>query len=156
MVRLYGRSKNGLRCHDSVYHGHWKTVTMLSSIRSNGETECLVYDGGTTRVIFEIYIEKCLSPLLSPGDVVVMDNLSSHKSPKVRKLIEDCKAHLIYLPAYSPDFNPIEKMWSKIKAYLRKVKAETISGLMNAIKQAFETITKIDAENWFKSCGYFS
>ncbi len=155
MVRLYGRAKAGSRCFDSAFHGHWKTLTMLSSVRSNGETECVVFDGATTRLIFETYIEQCLCPVLSAGDIVIMDNLSAHKSKKTQELIEGKGAKLLYLPAYSPDLNPIEKMWSKIKAYLRKAKAETVQKLIIAIKDAFESLTPKDIENWFHSCGYF-
>lgn len=101
MIRLYGRAKHGKRCYDHALQGHWKTMTMLSSIRSNGETECFVYEGATTRLIFETYIEKCLCPVLHPGDIVIADNLAAHKSPRVRKLIESKKAKIIFLPAYS-------------------------------------------------------
>lgn len=156
MTRLYGRSVTNKRCYGSAPDGRWKTTTMLSSLKSNGETQCIVYEGGTSKAIFEQYIEKQLCPFLNPGDVVIMDNLSAHKSSKVTKLIEACGAQVLYLPPYSPDLNPIEKMWSKIKAILRKIEARTSQQLEEAIKIALEKITPLDAKNWFKSCGYHS
>lgn len=129
---------------------------MLSALRSNGETQCIVYEGGTSKAIFKEYIEKQLCPFLKAGDVVIMDNLSAHKSSKIIKLIETQGSHVLYLPPYSPDLNPIEKMWSKIKAFLRKVEARTTQQLEKAIKIAFEKITPLDAKNCFKSCGYYS
>lgn len=129
---------------------------MLSALRSRGETQCIVYEGGTTKEIFENYVEKQLCPFLNFGDIVIMDNLSAHKSSKIIKLIEGCGAQILYLPPYSPDLNPIEKMWSKIKSFLRKVEARTYNKLFNAIKIALENVTAADAKNWFKSCGYLS
>lgn len=156
MTRLYGRSITNRRCYGNAPDGRWKTTTMLSALRSNGETQCLVYEGGTSRAIFEKYVEKQLCPFLKAGDVVIMDNLSAHKSSKVIKLIEAQGCHVLYLPPYSPDLNPIEKMWSKIKAFLRKIEARTSQQLEKAIKIALEKITSSDAKSWFKSWGYFS
>lgn len=155
MTRLYGRSATK-RCYGHAPDGRWETTTMLSALRSNGETQCLVYEGGTTKEIFENYVEKQLCPFLNCGDIVIMDNLSAHKSSKVTKFIEACGAHVLYLPPYCPDLNPIEKMWSKIKSYLRKTEARTSTELFNAIKIALENVTATDAKNWFKSCGYLS
>ncbi len=129
---------------------------MLSSLRSNGETQCIVYEGGTTKELFEAYITQQLCPTLTAGDVVIMDNLSAHKSPRITKSIEERGAQVLYLPPYSPDLNPIEKMWSKIKAILRKIEARTSQQLEEAIKIALEKITPLDAKNWFKSCGCYS
>ena len=114
MIRLYGRSIRGKRCFDKTPH-KWKTITMLSSIRSDGHTESIVFKGALNKDIFEAYVEKVLAPSLRPGDIVVMDNLSAHKSPKVEEIIKSCHAELRFLPPYSPDLNPIEKMWSKVK-----------------------------------------
>lgn len=156
MTRLYGRTKGGKRCFDSAPDGRWKSTTMLSFLRSDGQTECLVYEGGTPRSLFEVFLEKFVCPILNPGDYVIMDNLSSHKGGKVIELIEACGAKVLYLPPYSPDLNPIEKMWSKIKSCLRKIKARTQEALYEAIKTAFDLVTAEDAKNWFISCGYLS
>ena len=156
MTRRYGRARNGKRCFDSAPDGRWRITTMLSSLRSDGTTECIIYEDGTTKALFEAYIEEVLCPTLNPGDHVILDNLSSHKSSRVTSLIEDRGATVVYLPPYSPDLNPIEKMWSKIKAYLRKVKARTKETLFNGIKEALEMVTCSDAQGWFLSCGYLS
>ena len=156
MTRLYGRSVTNQRCYGSAPDGRWKTTTMLSSLKSNGETQCIVYEGGTTKELFEAYISQQLCPTLTAGDVVIMDNLSAHKSPRITKSIEERGAHVLYLPPYSPDLNPIEKMWSKIKSILRHFEARTHEELIKAIKIALEKITPLDAKNWFKSCGYYS
>ena len=154
MTRLYGRAKEGQRAVDDTPSGHWCTTTMISSVRLNGSTACMVVDGATTKDIFKAYVEKILLPTLQPGDIVVLDNLSSHKSQEIRDLIESVGAELWFLPPYSPDLNPIEKMWSKVKAILRKLKARTEQALITAIAKALEQVTANDANGWFKSCGY--
>ncbi len=154
MTRLRARAKGGARAYDSAPSGHWSTTTMISSLRLDGQTACMVLPGATDRDAFVEYVRSVLAPTLWPGDVVVMDNLSSHKDPAVRRLIETCEATLVYLPAYSPDFNPIEKMWSKIKETLRGAKARTDEALFEAIGKALKQITPKDAEGWFTSCGY--
>ena len=116
----------------------------------------MIYEGGTSLAVFEAYVEKVLCPSLRPGDIVIMDNLSSHKSPRITKLITENGAALKYLPVYSPDLNPIEKMWSKMKAILRKLKARTQEELDAAIKIALDAVTPQDAIAWFASCGYLS
>lgn len=156
MTRLCGRAPIGERCVDYCPNARWKTTTLLSSIRPNGQTVCMYYRGGTTKVIFETYVEKLLAPTLKEGDIVIMDNLSSHKGPRVKELIEARGATLMYLPQYSPDLNPIEKMWSKIKAILRKMKARTSEQLDTAIAAALSSVTAEDAKGWFHSCGYVS
>ena len=127
MTRLYGRSLAGQRCYDSTPDSRWQTTTVLSSLRTDAQTSCMIYEGGTNLAIFETYVEKVLCPGLRPGDIVIMDNLSSHKSKRITEMITGCGAEVKYLPAYSPDLNPIEKMWSKMKAILRKIKARTSS-----------------------------
>ncbi|MCZ7582083.1 MAG: IS630 family transposase [Deltaproteobacteria bacterium] len=154
MTRLYGRAFDGGRVVDASPHGHWNTTTMISALWFNGQTVDWVIDGATDGAAFETYIEHVLAPRLRAGDVVVMDNLAPHKSPAVTHLIEAVGAQVRYLPPYSPDLNPIEKMWSKIKAYLRKVKARTLDALFRAIGEALRTVTADDAFGWFKSCGY--
>ena len=127
---------------------------MISSIRLDGTTECMHLPGATDTDAFVAYLEQGLCPTLRPGDIVVMDNLAVHKSPRVAALIEAAGAEVRLLPAYSPDLNPIEKMWSKIKTLLRSAEARTPKELDDAITMAFSKITAQDAAGWFASCGY--
>lgn len=156
MTRLYGRAPVGERCIDHTSHGHWKTMTMISAIRMEGVVDdaTLLIDGPMNRDTFETYTEQCLVPSLRPGDVVIMDNLSSHKSEAVREMIESAQADLWYLPPYSPDLNPIEKLWSKVKAWLRRVMASTFDGLMDAMAHALRAVDAEECANYFRSCGY--
>ena len=154
MTRLYGRAMAGQRAMDDTPSGHWCTTTMISSVRLDGSTACMVVDGATTKDIFTAYIQQILLPTLKAGDIVVMDNLSAHKNQKAIDLIESAGAQLWFLPPYSPDLNPIEKMWSKIKSILRTLKARTEESLINAIAKALEAVTANDAKGWFESCGY--
>ena len=128
---------------------------MLSAIRLGGviEQATAVFDGAMNKLTFEMYVEFCLVPSLSSGDVVMMDNLSSYKGVLVRELIESIGAHLVYLPPYSPDLNPIEHIWSKVKSYLRKVGVRSLLALQYAIGEALCTITAKDIAGWFKHCG---
>ena len=134
--------------------GHWQTITMISSIRLDGSTACMALEGTTDTEAFRAYVRQVLVPTLRPGDMVVMDNLSPHKSDHTLKLITEVGAEVLFLPAYSPDFNPIEMMWSKIKSFLRSLEARTVSDLIPAIGQALARITTKDAVNWFAHCGY--
>ena len=154
MTRLYGRARKGNRCLDSAPCGHWETVTILSSIRLDGRTESLVFEGAVDRKMFDAYIKEGLAPTLRPGDIVVMDNLSAHKSQQAREVIRMQQAEMLFLPAYSPDFNPIEKMWSKIKQVVRGIKPRTEEELFAATATALDAITAHDAQGWFNSCGY--
>jgi transposase len=154
MTRLYGRAKNGQRAVDSAPGGHWSTTTMISSVRLDGSTVPMVINGATNKEVFKVYVEKFLLPTLNKGDVVILDNLSAHKGKEIRELIESVGAELWYLPPYSPDLNPIEKMWSKVKAVLRKLKARTEEQLIKAIAQALNQVTTTDVKGWFNSCGY--
>ena len=154
MTRRYSRAMAGQRAIDDAPSGHWCTTTMISSVRLDGSTACMVVDGATTKDIFEAYIEQILLPTIKAGDIVVLDNLSAHKSQRVGELIESVGAELWYLPAYSPDLNPIEKMWSKIKSILRTLKARTEKALIDAIAKALDAVTANDAKGWFESCGY--
>lgn len=133
MTRLRGRSRGGSRCHGNAPQGHWKTLTMLSSIRLDGSTECLVIDGAMDRAMFLEYIKQILCPTLRPNDIVIMDNLSAHKNIDVAKAISTCGAELLYLPAYSPDLNPIENMWSKVKQLLVAWKYERMTHWRRAL-----------------------
>lgn len=154
MTRLYGRAKAGARAIDDAPSGHWCTTTMISSVRLDGSTACMVVDGATTKDIFKAYVRHILLPTLKAGDIVVLDNLSAHKDQEIRDMIESVGCEIWFLPPYSPDLNPIEKMWSKIKAILRMLKARTEAALINAIAKALDAVTANDAKGWFKSCGY--
>ena len=154
MTRLYGRAFDGQRVVDSTPQGHWCTTTMVSSLRLDGTTAAMVLEGPTDADVFEAYVGQVLAPSLRPGDIVVMDRLAPHKVPRIVHLIEATGAVVWLLPPYSPDFNPIEKMWSKIKEFLRSAKPRTYAALMTAIAQALETVVDADAQGWFGSCGY--
>lgn len=154
MTRLYARSFDGERVVDATPHGHWCTTTMLSAMRLDGSTAPMVIEGPTDAEVFEAYVGQVLLQSLRPGDIVVMDNLAPHKKPGVIAAIQAAGAEVWFLPPYSPDFNPIEKMWSKIKAFLRKAKARTWEALLAAIKEALQDVSASDARNWFQSCGY--
>lgn len=127
---------------------------MIGSVRLDGETTCLAMQGGTSGKVFREYVRHILVPSLRPGDIVVADNLGAHKNQEARKLIEAAGAAIVFLPPYSPDFNPIEKMWSKIKHSLRSSVARTYGSLLQAMKRAFDSVTSDDAHGWFLSCGY--
>jgi transposase len=154
MTRLYGRALHGARAVDDTPHGHWCTTTMLSSIRLEGTCECMAIEGSTDREIFREYVRAVLVPSLRPGDVVILDNLGAHCDAEARSLIEGAQATLMFLPPYSPDLNPIEQLWSKVKTFLRRAKARTEEGLYEAIGAALKTVTAEDAINWFSCAGY--
>ena len=154
MTRLRGRAKKGRRIVDHTPHGHWCTTTMISSIRLDGSTACMAIDGATDADVFREYVGNVLLPTLRPGDIVVLDNLSAHKDTQTIELIESVGAEVWFLPPYSPDFNPIEKMWSKIKQFLRAAKARTQEALLHAIAAALNAVTAQDARGWFAACGY--
>lgn len=127
---------------------------MISSIRWDGSTACLAIEGATDTEVFRAYVRKVLCPTLRAGDIVIMDNLSPHKNDLTLDLIVQAGASVTFLPAYSPDLNPIEKMWSKVKQFLRSTEARTRETLMAAIAAALRSVTRQDAVNWFASCGY--
>lgn len=154
MGRLYGRSDVGQRCIGFVPAGHWKIVTAVAAIRLDGLTAAVSLDTPVDRQVFRAYVEHALVPILRPGDVVVMDNLSSHKCAGVREAIEAAGARLLYLPPYSPDKNPIEMIWSKAKKLLRDTAARTIEALQEAIGDALAAITPSDIAGCFRHCGY--
>ena len=154
MTRLRGRAPCGERVHASAPSGHWQTTTMISSIRWDGSTACMAIDSATDTEVFQTYVRQVLCPTLRPGEVVVMDNLSPHKNELTLDLIRQAGAEVRFLPAYSPDLNPIEKMWSKVKNLLRGAEARTQDDLIAAIASALQKITPQDAINWFASCGY--
>jgi transposase len=154
MARLRGRALKGDRCRAAVPHGHWKTTTFTGALRVDGMTAPMVLDGPMNRVAFQAYIEQVLVPTLRQGDTVIMDNLPAHKGTEVRRAIEAVGARLQYLPPYSPDFNPIENAFSKLKAFLRKAAARTIGDLWDVIRDALPTFTPQDCAKYFTAAGY--
>lgn len=154
MTRRYGRSPRSDRLVEAVPAGHWKTTTLLGALRVGSVPTAMVIDAPTNTEIFRAFIEQCLLRQLQPGDIVVMDNLAVHKAQGIVDIIESAGAQVRYLPAYSPDLNPIEKLWSKVKALLRKSKARDTPGLWKAIGQALDQVTPQDCQGFFRSCGY--
>ena len=136
----------GERLRAGVPHGHWKTTTFVAGLTTRGMIAPFVLDGPINRDAFETYVEKVLVPELQPGDIVIMDNLSSHKGPRVREMIEAAGARLLYLPPYSPDFNPIENAFAKLKAHLRKAAERTVDGLWDAIGRIIDTFTPAECD----------
>ena len=154
MTRLYGRAKRGERVRDHVPTSRWESTTLIAAVGIDGPQAPFVFRGALDGEIFRVYVEHILAPSLKPGDILVMDNLSTHKNKTARDMILSTGAHIWDLPPYSPDLNPIEKMWSKVKAHLRKQKARSPDALLQAIADALEKITPKDIEGWFASCGY--
>jgi transposase len=154
MTRTHGRCPKGHRLVMHVPQGHWKTTTFVVALRVGGLTAPTVVDGPMTGDVFVAYIEQQLLPTLKPGDIVVMDNLSSHKRTAVKTAIEAVGAELRYLPPYSPDLNPIEKAFSKLKAKLRAAELRTIPELEDFLGQVLDAFSPAECENYFKSCGY--
>jgi transposase len=154
LTRLRGRAQRGQRVHARCPHGHWQTTTMIGALRLEGPSACVTIEGATDTEVFEAYIRDALCPTLRPGDVVILDNLSPHKGARALALIGQAGAEVRFLPAYSPDLNPIEPMWSKVKAGLRTAEARTEPTLLGAIAASLEAVTSQDARNWFAHCGY--
>jgi transposase len=154
MARLRGRAPRGERCRAAVPHGHWKTTTFTAGLRLDGLVAPWLLDGPMDGEAFLVYVRRVLAPALRPGDIVVMDNLPAHKVGGVREEIEAKRAKLLYLPPYSPDFNPIERAFSKLKAFLRKAAARTINDLWDSIAKAIDTFTPTECENYFAATGY--
>lgn len=154
MARLRGRAKRGERCRAPVPHDHWQTTTFTGALRLSGMTAPMVLDGPMNGDAFLAYVEQVLVPTLRPGDIVVMDNLPAHKPGRVRSLIEAAGARLRYLPPYSPDFNPIENAFAKLKALLRKAAARTLEDLWDAIRDALPQFTREECANYFTAAGY--
>jgi transposase len=154
MVRRYGWSARGDRLVDAAPHGHWRTTTFVAGLRSSGIIAPLVLDGPMTGETFLAYVEQFLAPVLSPGDVVVMDNLGAHKVAGVAKAIAAVGASILYLPPYSPDLNPIEQMFAKLKALLRKTAARSREGLWNAIGQLLDAFSSDECCSYIRHAGY--
>lgn len=154
MARRYGRAPRGERCRAGVPHGHWKTTTLTAGLRLNGIAAPMVIDGPMDGAAFLAYVQQVLAPELGPGEVVVMDNLPAHRVAGVRQAIEARGAGLLYLPPYSPDFNPIELAFAKFKSLLRAAAARTIPDLWMAIAEAIERFTPEECRNYFAAAGY--
>ena len=154
LAPLYAWSRRGERAFGSAPRNWGKNVTLLSSITTEGLGPCLAVEGSTTREVFETYLEHVLAPSLEPGQMVVMDNLSSHKGGRVKEIIEERGCELIYLPPYSPDFNPIKQAFSKVKGLMRKAEARTREALIEAMGWALSAVSARDARGFFDHCGY--
>jgi transposase len=156
MARLRGRAPRGERLVGKVPHGHWKTTTFVAGLRSTALTAPCVIDGPMNTNAFLAYVEQILTPTLKPGDIVVLDNLSSHKAPAIRQAVEAAGAKLLYLPPYSPDFNPIEQLFAKLKALLRKAAERSVEALWNRIAALLDAFPPDECENYFRNAGYAS
>jgi transposase len=154
MTRLRGRAPRGERLVDKIPHGHWKTTTLIAALGISGMRCSTVVDGAVNGDVFEAFVEQVLVPELRRGDVVVMDNLSSHKHARVRELIEAAGARLLFLPPYSPDLNPIELIFAKVKQLLRSLACRTRDALWQAMQSVLDKVTPSDAFNCYKHCGY--
>lgn len=156
LTPLYARAPKGERARDNVPRNRGKNTTLIASLSLEGLGASMILEGASNAVAFEAYVEHILVPSLRRGQVVVMDNLRVHKSARVRHLLEEAGCELLFLPAYSPDCSPIEEMFSKVKAFLRRMRARTREALEEAIAQALLTVTVQDAQGWFGHCGYDS
>ena len=154
MTRRYGRAKRAERCRCAVPQGHWSTATFLAALRHDRLTAPRLLDGPMDGDMFLAYVRKILAPELRPGDLVICDNLSSHKVSGVREAVEECGASLLYLPAYSPDLNPIELAFSKLKAFLRQRAQRSFAGLLRATAQALDSFTAAHCTNFFRHAQY--
>jgi transposase len=154
MTRLRGRSPRGERLIAKVPHGHWKTTTLIAALDQTGMRCSTTVDGAVNRDVFEAFVEQVLMPTLKIGDIVVMDNLSSHKGERVRHMIQSTGATLLFLPPYSPDLNPIELAFSKLKQLLRSAGHRTMAALWKDVQRALDLITHEDAANFLRHCGY--
>jgi transposase len=156
MGRRYGRSRRGERLIAAVPQGHWKTTTFIAGLKQSGIVAPLVLDGPMTGSAFRAYVEQFLAPALEPGDVVVLDNLAAHKVAGVRQAVAAAGAAILYLPPYSPDLNPIEQLFAKLKTLLRKAAARTRDQLWQAIGRFLANISSRECANYLNHCGYGS
>ncbi len=154
MTRMRGRAARNERLIDKSPHGHWQTTTLIAALGIGGILCSMVVDGAVNGDIFEAFVERVLVAELKPGDVVVMDNLSSHKRQRTRELIESARAELVFLPPYSPDLNPIEMVFSKIKQLLRSLAHRTKDALWRSMQMVLDAVTATDSVNCFEHCGY--
>lgn len=156
MARIRGRAPRGERLRMAIPHGHWKTTTFVAGLRKSGMVAPMVLDGPINGIAFQAYVDQVLVPDLRPGDIVIMDNLGSHKGAGIRAAIEAAGASLLYLPPYSPDLNPIENAFAKLKAMLRKAAERTIDGLWCSISRSIDAFAPTECTNFFRNAGYQS
>jgi transposase len=156
MTRTCGWSAKGKRLTAHVPHGHWKTLTLLAGLRHDGIVAPFVLDGPINGEMFTAWVDQCLAPTLTPGDVVIADNLGSHKGALARQLIRDAGAHLLFLPAYSPDLNPIEMVFAKLKTLFRKAEERTIEASWRRVGNLLDTFTPDECQNYLRHAGYAS
>jgi transposase len=153
-TRLRGRAQRGIRLRSAVPHGHWKLLTILAAMTLRGVQAAMTIDAATDTDVFAAFVQQVLVPTLRPGQVVIMDNLAAHKVGWIVQLIEHAGCRVVFLPPYSPDFSPIEPMWSKVKQRLRSVAARTIETLETAVGDALSAVTESDCHGYFGHCGY--
>jgi transposase len=154
LLRRYGRSLRGTRLHDHTPYGKWQAHTVIATLRPEGLTAPAVFDGPIDKASFRAYVDQVLVPTLRPGDVVVLDNLAVHKQPAVRTAIEGAGAHVRFLPPYSPDFNPIEQAFAKLKAFLRAARPRTFDQVIALVGAALELFTPAECRNFIRHSGY--
>jgi transposase len=154
LTRRYGRAPKGERVREAVPHGHWKVLTILGALTTEGITASMTVEAATDTEVFLTFVQQVLAPALRPGQIVILDNLPAHQHKRVRHLLQARQCRLLYLPPYSPDLNPIEPAWSKLKGFLRATKARLWPTLEQAVGQGLRTITAQDAHGWFRHCGY--
>jgi transposase len=155
MVRPYGRSARGTRLVDTSPHGHWKTSTFAAGLRADGMVAPTVFDGAINGELFQAYVEQTLVPALTQGDIVIMDNLASHKKPAVARAIEAAGATLMFIPPYSPDLNPIEQVFAKLKAMLRAMAVRSVDELWKALGSVIGCVSPAECRNFIRHAGYF-
>lgn len=154
MTRLFGRALPGKRVSEAVPKNYGQAVSVVSLIGLTGVETTMLVDGAVDTLVFDTFLESFLRPCLKAGDILVLDNLAAHRASRIEQIAAECQANVMWLPPYSPDFSPIEQMWSKLKTYLRKVKARTAQELDRAIAEGLKLITASDCRGWFKHCGY--
>ena len=154
LTRLHARAIGGRRSTEAVPRNYGASTSMISTLGCRGVEATMLVEGSVDTLCFNAYCEQVLRPSLKAGEVIVLDNLGAHRASRIEEIAASCRARVLWLPPYSPDFSPIELMWSKVKAYLKKVKARTQIELEKAIAEALETITVSDCLNWFRHCGY--
>lgn len=154
LTRLFGRAAPGERVREAVAKNYGQSTTVISLIGINGVETTMLVEGAVDTLCFDVFCESFLRPVLKAEDVLILDNLGAHRASRIEQIANECQASVIWLPPYSPDFSPIEQMWSKLKTYLRKVKARTKQELDRAISEGLKLITKSDCRGWFKHCGY--
>jgi transposase len=154
LTRLYARALGGGRTTEAVPRNYGQSTSMIATLSVSGVEAPMLIEGSVDTLVFNAYCQEVLQPTLKRGDIIVLDNLGAHRASRIEEIAASCGAQVLWLPPYSPDFSPIELMWSKVKAYLKKVKARTQIELEQAIAEALKTITVSDCRNWFRHCGY--